>query len=353
MGSVTALAAGASRARAGRLECRSDGLGGSRGCASSSGGSGTFPSSVRSACSASARPRSSQRTTRGGWTRPHCAALGAGDGPTIVCAQAGEVNTGAFDPFDEIADAAAEHGAWLHVDGAFGLWAAASPRCATLSRLERADSWITDAHKWLNVPYDSGTRLLRRPGGASRRDEPQRRVSGPGRHARGARQSTGSRVVAARARIRGLRRAAVARTAGLAARRRDVRCARRFADGIAELEGVEVVNEVVLNQVLFRFETDERTDPVLKRCKRRRRLDERDDLDRAPRDSSFRVDWQTTIGDRSRPRGFQDRESVTGPRSGSIDLALEPATEQLFEPAEVATTASRSTPVSTPSPSNR
>ncbi len=82
--------------------------------------------------------------------------LHAGGGPTIVCAQAGEVNTGAFDPFEEIADAARQHGAWLHVDGAFGLWAAASPRLRHLVRgAERADSWITDAHKWLNVPYDS------------------------------------------------------------------------------------------------------------------------------------------------------------------------------------------------------
>src|SRR5207248_1276221 len=82
--------------------------------------------------------------------------------PTIVCAQAGEVNTGAFDPFEEIAAAAAEHGAWLHVDGAFGLWAATSARFRDLLRgVELADSWITDAHKWLNVPYDSELVLCR------------------------------------------------------------------------------------------------------------------------------------------------------------------------------------------------
>jgi glutamate/tyrosine decarboxylase-like PLP-dependent enzyme len=91
-------------------------------------------------------------------------ALGAGDGPTIVCAQAGDVNTGAFDPLDEIADAAAESGAWLHVDGAFGLWAAASPALRHLVRgAERADSWATDCHKWLNVPYDSGLALCAHP----------------------------------------------------------------------------------------------------------------------------------------------------------------------------------------------
>ena len=84
-------------------------------------------------------------------------ALQGTSGPAIVCAQAGDVNTGAFDPLPEIADAAREAGAWLHVDGAFGLWAAASPSFAHLvAGAELADSWATDAHKWLNVPYDCG-----------------------------------------------------------------------------------------------------------------------------------------------------------------------------------------------------
>src|SRR5207244_10067443 len=91
-------------------------------------------------------------------------ALVTDEGPTIICAQAGEVNTGAFDPFEEIATAAADHGAWLHVDGAFGLWAAASPSLRHLVRgAEHADSWITDAHKWLNVPYDSALVLCADP----------------------------------------------------------------------------------------------------------------------------------------------------------------------------------------------
>src|SRR5581483_8094697 len=91
-------------------------------------------------------------------------ALATTTGPAIVCAQAGEVNTGSFDPFDEIADAAEEAGAWLHVDGAFGLWAAASTRFAHLTAgAERADSWSTDGHKWLNVPYDSGIVFCARP----------------------------------------------------------------------------------------------------------------------------------------------------------------------------------------------
>ncbi|HSP34435.1 MAG TPA: aminotransferase class V-fold PLP-dependent enzyme, partial [Thermoanaerobaculia bacterium] len=83
-------------------------------------------------------------------------------GPTIVCAQAGNINTGAFDPLRDIADATREHGAWLHVDGAFGLWAAASRRKRPLvDGLELANSWATDAHKWLNVPYDCGIAIVR------------------------------------------------------------------------------------------------------------------------------------------------------------------------------------------------
>jgi len=85
-------------------------------------------------------------------------------GPTIVCAQAGNVNTGAFDPIDEIAALTAAHGAWLHVDGAFGLWAAASPSRAHLVKgIAHADSVASDAHKWINVPYDSGVVFTAHP----------------------------------------------------------------------------------------------------------------------------------------------------------------------------------------------
>jgi len=85
------------------------------------------------------------------------------DGPVLVCAQAGEVNTGAFDPFDDIADWLSERSGWLHVDGAFGLWALADPSRAELVRgLDRADSWATDGHKWLNVTYDCGIAFVRR-----------------------------------------------------------------------------------------------------------------------------------------------------------------------------------------------
>lgn len=91
-------------------------------------------------------------------------ALRSGEGPAIVCAQAGEVNTGALDPLSEIADAVQEAGAWLHVDGAFGLWAAAAPRLASLvAGSERGDSWSVDGHKWLNVPYDCGIAFCAHP----------------------------------------------------------------------------------------------------------------------------------------------------------------------------------------------
>ncbi|HQR46512.1 MAG TPA: aminotransferase class V-fold PLP-dependent enzyme, partial [Thermoanaerobaculia bacterium] len=90
------------------------------------------------------------------------AALAAGGGPAIVCAQAGNVNTGSFDPFPRIAETCARHGAWLHVDGAFGLWAAAAPALARLAEgVSLADSWAVDAHKWLNVPYDCGIAIVK------------------------------------------------------------------------------------------------------------------------------------------------------------------------------------------------
>jgi glutamate/tyrosine decarboxylase-like PLP-dependent enzyme len=190
------------------------------------------------------------------------AALEAHVGPAIVCAKAGEVNTGSFDDFHAIADAAEAAGAWLHVDGAFGLWAAASPRFAHLvDGAERADSWATDGHKWLNVPYDCGIMFCAHP-------EPHRRATsvyadylihtgegGPRDQMdwtpEFSRRARGFTVYAA---IRQLGRSGIAelveRCCGLAT---------QFAAGVAEIPGVEVLNEVVLNQVIFRFETDERT----------------------------------------------------------------------------------------------
>ena len=191
----------------------------------------------------------------------------AGGGPSIVCAQAGEVNTGAFDPLEEIADAAREHGAWLHVDGAFGLWAAASPQLRHLVRgAERADSWITDAHKWLNVPYDSALVLCADAEAhrAAMTISASYLIQDEARVVRDqvdwvpkfSRRARGFAVYAA---LRSLGRSGLAELV-----ERTCACARRFADGIVELEGVELLNDVVLNQVLFRFESDERTDGVLR-----------------------------------------------------------------------------------------
>jgi glutamate/tyrosine decarboxylase-like PLP-dependent enzyme len=175
-------------------------------------------------------------------------------GPLIVCAQAGHVCTGAFDPFAVIADAVAARNGWLHVDGAFGLWAAAAPSHAALvAGVTRADSWATDAHKWLNVPYDSGVVLVRD------------RVAHRAANAIGA-----SYLVAAESgerdgsdwvpelsrRARGFTVYAALRSLG----RRGVaalveRCcarARQMAGLLAAADGVAILNEVALNQVLVR-----------------------------------------------------------------------------------------------------
>jgi glutamate/tyrosine decarboxylase-like PLP-dependent enzyme len=193
------------------------------------------------------------------------AALESGGGPTIVCAQAGEVNTGAFDDFDAIADATEERGAWLHVDGAFGLWAAASPQLRGLVRgAGRAQSWITDAHKWLNVPYDSALVLCAdREAHRAAMTVTAAYLIQDDRTVRDqvdwvpefSRRARGFAVYAA---LRSLGRTGVAEVV-----ERTCACARRFADGLAGLPGAELLNEVVLNQVLFRFGTDERTDEVL------------------------------------------------------------------------------------------
>ena len=183
------------------------------------------------------------------------AALAAGAGPAIVCAQAGNVNSGAFDPLEEIAALCRERGAWLHVDGAFGLWAAASPALRHLvAGLERAESWGTDAHKWLNCPYDSGIAIvadaeahrtamtlsasyLMHQGGRARDNHDW--VPEASRRARG---------FAAYAALRSLGRRGVAELV-----ERCCRLARRMAERLAATEGIAVLNEVVLNQVLVRF----------------------------------------------------------------------------------------------------
>jgi glutamate/tyrosine decarboxylase-like PLP-dependent enzyme len=182
------------------------------------------------------------------------AALAEEDGPAIVCAQAGNVNTGAFDAIDAIADVTSRHNVWLHVDGAFGLWAAASSELRHLvGGIERADSCATDAHKWLNVPYDSGLVFVAHP--AAHRaamslsaaylvrspEEPREPMDWVPESSRRAR---GFVVYAA---LRALGRSGVADLVD-----RCCRLARRFADRLRTEPTIRILNDVVLNQVLVR-----------------------------------------------------------------------------------------------------
>jgi glutamate/tyrosine decarboxylase-like PLP-dependent enzyme len=185
------------------------------------------------------------------------------DGPAIIVAQAGEVNTGAFDPFDAIIDWARRRSAWVHIDGAFGLWAAASPSRRYLTAgMAAADSWATDAHKWLNVPYDSGIIFMRdaarlRPTMSARADYLPEGDLDPMHHT--PQSSQRARVIDAWAALRTLGRAGLA---DLVDRSSDH--ALRFASGL-RAAGHEVLNEVVINQVLVRFGDDANTDRVIAR----------------------------------------------------------------------------------------
>jgi glutamate/tyrosine decarboxylase-like PLP-dependent enzyme len=194
-------------------------------------------------------------------------ALAGCEGPTIVCAQAGNVNTGAFDPLDRIAPLVHERGGWLHVDGAFGLWAAASPeRRGLLAGVELADSWATDGHKWLNVPYDSGLVAVA--------DASALRSAMTGKasyliHSDGATRdpfeftpefSRRARGFATYAALRSLGRRGVAELVD-----RCCRLATRMAERLRAAPEVRVLNEVVLNQVLVRFEVPGRDADALTR----------------------------------------------------------------------------------------
>jgi glutamate/tyrosine decarboxylase-like PLP-dependent enzyme len=196
------------------------------------------------------------------------AELAAASGrPVIVCAQAGEVNTGAIDDLAAIAGATTAAGAWLHIDGAFGLWAAASPALRHLvAGAEQADSWAFDTHKWLNVPYDCGVAVCAHP--AAHRAAMSATAGyliqgGPGQPRDAAdwtpefsRRARGFAVYAA---LRSLGQRGVADLVD-----RTCAHARAFAAGIARLPGCTVLNEVALNQVLFRFGSDQATDEILR-----------------------------------------------------------------------------------------
>ncbi len=185
-------------------------------------------------------------------------------GPALVCTQAGNVNTGAIDPIAAVADWAHAAGGWVHVDGAFGLWAATSPAHAHLvAGFEAADSWATDAHKWLNVPYDSGVAIvtdsqaLQRAMGLAAAYLPVAAGRQPDRFTPElSRRARGVEVWAALA--------ALGRTGVAELVARCCRHARRFAAGLAEA-GYQVLNDVVLNQVLVAFGPGEVNDRVVAR----------------------------------------------------------------------------------------
>lgn len=183
--------------------------------------------------------------------------------PAIICVQAGNVNTGSCDPISEACDIARENGAWVHVDGAFGLWARVAPtRRHLVEGVERADSWATDGHKWLNVPYDSGIAFVRDANALrmamsisaeylpheSAHRNPSDFTPELSRRARG---------VGVWAALRSLGREGLTEMV-----ERHCRQARRFAAGLSDA-GFEILNDVVLNQVLVSFGSAEKTEKVI------------------------------------------------------------------------------------------
>jgi glutamate/tyrosine decarboxylase-like PLP-dependent enzyme len=182
-------------------------------------------------------------------------------GPTIVCLQAGNVNTGSSDPFPVLIEWARQHGAWVHVDGAFGAWAAAAPELAArVAGMAEADSWATDCHKWLNTTYDCGvalvrdTHALRTAMGATASYLPGADTEAMAMTPMSSQRARGIEVWAA---LATLGRSGVADLIS-----RSCRLARRFADGM-DAAGFAVLNDVVLNQVLVSFGPAVRTDAVI------------------------------------------------------------------------------------------
>lgn len=185
-------------------------------------------------------------------------------GPTIVCVGAGNVNTGAFDPIKEICAAAKPNGAWVHVDGAFGLWAAASPERAHLvAGIEDADSWSVDAHKWLNVPYDSGMAIVRNP-----LDLRAAMAMSASYHIKTGERDPWDWVPQLSSRARGIEIWAALRSLGrwgvADLVERSCRHAARFGEALAAA-GYQVLNAVVLNQVLVSFGDEDTTNRVISR----------------------------------------------------------------------------------------
>ena len=193
------------------------------------------------------------------------AALSSGATPTIVCVQAGNVSTGACDPIDAIVRSAHARGAWVHVDGAFGLWAAAVPALRPLvTGIETADSWATDAHKWLNVPYDAGLAIVAdaAPHRAAmsikasylQRGDDEERVGTDW----APESSRRSRALPLYALFRSLGSTGIADIVN-----RNCALARRIADRLSSEAGVSILNDIVLNQVLVQFGDDLTTQKVI------------------------------------------------------------------------------------------
>lgn len=173
------------------------------------------------------------------------------DGPTVVCLQAGNVNSGAFDPFEELIPIAHDHSAWVHVDGAFGLWAAAAPGTRSLTKgVDHADSWAADAHKWLQVPYDCGVvavrdrRAQQRAMGSTASYLPQEERRNPADYA--PELSRRARGIAVWAVLKALGRKGVAEMI-----ERHCSIASHMADRFKQEPGLTVLNDVVLNQVVL------------------------------------------------------------------------------------------------------
>lgn len=193
-------------------------------------------------------------------------------GPKIIIAQAGHINSGAFDPFTEIAEIARAHDAWLHVDGAFGLWARASAtpaERALTDGIEHCDSWCTDGHKWLQVPYDCGFAIVRHKASlekamtqwASYLPQIQQGDRVPSAYV--PELSRRARGVPVWAVIKALGRDGIAELVA-----RNCAQARRFAERLAAEPGIEVLNQVVINQVSVSFGSDEATRAVIARIQR-------------------------------------------------------------------------------------
>ncbi len=183
------------------------------------------------------------------------------DDRTILCLQAGEVNTGEFDPFVPLIAAARKAGAWVHVDGAFGLWARASTELRHLTTgIEDADSWTTDGHKWLNTPYDSAMSICRDA------EAMAASLNADAVYAKGEPDAQKSLTLEFSRKPRGIAIWAVLRTLGktgldemITRHHHQAKC---LADGL-RADGIEILNRVVLNQVLGRLDTDERTQALL------------------------------------------------------------------------------------------